>query len=237
VQNLANANLSQLGTVDQANGASAATITSTLGAATFPLAAAATGTLLINGVDVSSAIGAAGSSSERVSQVVNAINGAQGQTGVSAVYDATTDKIDLTSANTITVTGTGTAATIGLDAASGDGSATAAASTGISGLNLLTYASSSLAITQIDAALSQVSAQRANLGAVQNQFSSAVASLQTTSENTSAALSTIQDTDFAAETANLTRAQILQQAGTAMLGQANTAPQQILSLLQHLAGS
>ncbi|MCC2658576.1 MAG: flagellin/flagellar hook associated protein [Panacagrimonas sp.] len=75
-------------------------------------------------------------------------------------------------------------------------------------------------------------AARANLGALQNRFTSVVASLTATSENLSASRGRIQDADFAKETANLTRAQILQQAGTAMLAQANAAPQNVLSLLR-----
>jgi flagellin len=84
----------------------------------------------------------------------------------------------------------------------------------------------------MDSALSQVNSARATLGAIQNRFESVVQSLAGTAENLSAARSRIQDTNFAAETANLTRAQILQQAGTAMLAQANSAPQNVLSLLQ-----
>src|SRR6185436_8659742 len=82
------------------------------------------------------------------------------------------------------------------------------------------------------AALSQVTSIRADLGAVQNRFSSTVSNLQATSENLSAARSRILDADFAAETALLTRAQILQQAGTAILAQANAIPQNVLSLLR-----
>ncbi len=77
-----------------------------------------------------------------------------------------------------------------------------------------------------------VSSSRATFGAVQNRFESVVVNLTTYSENLSAARSRIQDADFASETANLTRAQILQQAGVAMLAQANTIPQSALSLLQ-----
>ena len=73
---------------------------------------------------------------------------------------------------------------------------------------------------------------RATLGATQNRFSSVVSSLQTAAENLSASRSRIQDADFAAETANLTRAQILQQAGTAMLAQANALPNNVLTLLR-----
>jgi flagellin len=80
--------------------------------------------------------------------------------------------------------------------------------------------------------LSAISTARANMGAIQNRFSSVVANLSTTSENLAAARSRIQDADFAAETAKLTRNQILQQAGTAMLAQANQAPQGVLALLR-----
>jgi flagellin len=88
------------------------------------------------------------------------------------------------------------------------------------------------AITVIDAALAQVSSSRGELGAVQNRFSTVVNTLQSTSENLSASRSRIQDADFAAETANLSRAQILQQAGTAMVAQANQLPQGVLALLK-----
>ena len=74
--------------------------------------------------------------------------------------------------------------------------------------------------------------ERAILGAVQNRFESVIRNVQNTAENLSAARSRIQDADFAAETAALTRAQILQQAGVSMLAQANTVPQNVLSLLQ-----
>jgi flagellin len=87
-------------------------------------------------------------------------------------------------------------------------------------------------IALVDGALQAVNGQRAKFGALQSRFESTIANLRVTSENLSASRSRIRDTDFAAETANLTRAQILQQAGTAMLAQANALPQQVLSLLQ-----
>lgn len=87
-------------------------------------------------------------------------------------------------------------------------------------------------ITSADSFLSAVSSARAKLGAVQNRFESVIRNTQNTAENLSAARSRIQDADFAAETAALTRAQILQQAGVAMLSQANSVPQNVLSLLQ-----
>jgi flagellin len=107
-----------------------------------------------------------------------------------------------------------------------------ATSSNIASLDVQTAASATNAITTIDTALATVNAARANLGAIQNRFASVVSTLQTTSENLSAAKSRIMDTDFAAETANMTRGNILQQAGTAMLAQANQLPSMVLSLLK-----
>ena len=87
-------------------------------------------------------------------------------------------------------------------------------------------------IDNIDAALDTVSAQRATLGASQSRFDAVIANLQISIENQSAARSRITDTDFAAETANLSRAQILQQAGNAMVAQANQLPEQVMQLLR-----
>jgi flagellin len=95
-----------------------------------------------------------------------------------------------------------------------------------------TGANAQNAISVIDAALAQINSSRADLGAVQNRFGSAIANLATTAENLSASRSRIQDADFAAESAGMTRNQILQQAGTAMLAQANSLPQNVLSLLR-----
>jgi flagellin len=87
-------------------------------------------------------------------------------------------------------------------------------------------------ITALDAALDTINSERATYGAVQNRFEAVISNLQISAENQSAAKSRIMDADFAKETAALTRAQILQQAGTAMLAQANAAPQGVLSLLR-----
>nr|WP_301331526.1 flagellin [Sinimarinibacterium sp. NLF-5-8] len=88
------------------------------------------------------------------------------------------------------------------------------------------------ALTTLDAALKTVGTERSNLGAQQSRFEMVIENLNTTSENLSQSRSRIMDTDFAAETANMTRAQILQQAGVAMLAQANQLPQNVLSLLR-----
>ncbi|MCY1445311.1 A-type flagellin [compost metagenome] len=87
------------------------------------------------------------------------------------------------------------------------------------------------AVIIIDQAIQSIDARRADLGAVQNRFENTISNLQNISENVSAARGRIQDTDFAAETANLTKNQILQQAGTSILAQANQLPQAVLSLL------
>ena len=103
---------------------------------------------------------------------------------------------------------------------------------GVNAVDISTQAGADAAITSADAALTLVDTQRGDLGAIQNRFESIIASGQVTAENVSAARSRILDADFAAETANLSRAQILQQAGTAMLAQANQQAQNVLSLLR-----
>jgi len=102
----------------------------------------------------------------------------------------------------------------------------------VSGIDISTSAGANNALATIDAALTSVNNNRASLGAVQNRFASTISNLQITSENLSAARSRIQDTDFASETASLTRGQILQQAGTAILAQANSLPNGVLALLR-----
>nr|MBO2512002.1 flagellin [Gammaproteobacteria bacterium] len=102
----------------------------------------------------------------------------------------------------------------------------------VSNIDISTQIGSQKALEVLDKALSFVDSARAELGAVQNRFDNTIANLQNIAENASAARSRIQDTDFAAETANLTKNQVLQQAGTAILAQANQLPQAVLSLLR-----
>jgi len=102
----------------------------------------------------------------------------------------------------------------------------------VSSLSVTTASNASAAITSADNALSTINSIRATLGSIQSRFESVVANLQTTAENLSASRSRIMDADFASETANLTKAQILQQSGIAMLAQANAIPQNVLALLQ-----
>jgi flagellin len=110
--------------------------------------------------------------------------------------------------------------------------ATNADITGATGGALTDAATSTAALTAIDTALDTVNGERAKYGATQNRFESAIGVLQVSAENQAAAKSRITDADFATETANLSRAQILQQAGSAMIAQANQLPQQVLSLLR-----
>ena len=164
--------------------------------------------------------------------MVNAINLVSGQTNVGASYDSSTGQITLrSSSGAITMTGTvNLAATAGFTNATG--SAAASATTGITGLNVQSYANSQLAITQLDAALAQISTARGNLGAVQARFENAIDSINVTTENVTTARGRIVDADFAVESANLARAQVLQQAGTAMVAQANALPNGVLQLLK-----
>ena len=107
-----------------------------------------------------------------------------------------------------------------------------AGSLGVSGLDFSSLTGASAALSSIDAAITTVSNSRANLGAVQNRFEHTIANLSVAAENLSASESRIRDTDMAQEMVSFTRAQILSQAGTAMLAQANSAPQSVLSLLR-----
>jgi flagellin len=104
--------------------------------------------------------------------------------------------------------------------------------TTISTSNVLTVTAANNAIYRMDAALTSVTNLRSTFGSIQNRFESVIANLTASAENITAARSRIQDADFAQETANLTRAQILQQAGIAMLAQANALPNNVLTLLR-----
>jgi flagellin len=142
------------------------------------------------------------------------LNGSSGAMGFQVGPDnASTDMITV-NMNSI-ATGAGMAASI-----------TGAAAT------ISTAGSALTAMSNLDTAIDEVTTARSMLGSVQNRFESVVANLATSSENLQAARSRIMDADFAVETSNLSRAQVLQQAGNAMLAQANQAPQQVMSLLR-----
>ena len=192
-------------------------------------------------------IEAASSETARLGQVVEAINRKTADTGVSAFLvdneDGTFDvellssKINAagTAPETVTFSAGFTATATGILTASGSAADTAAStadSTGISNIDVTTEKGAYIAMKKLDAALDDVNGARAKLGAVQSRFENAVANIQIGVENLSASRGRIMDADFAKETANLSRSQILQQAGTAMVAQANQAPQGVLSLLR-----
>jgi flagellin len=133
--------------------------------------------------------------------------------------------IRLTAAEAITIGGTPTEA--GFTATS-----LALGNSALNNASVTTVSNANTAISRIDAALTAVSSLRSTFGAIQNRFESTVSNLQATSENLSASRSRVQDADFAEETAALTKNQILQQAGVAMLAQANSLPQNVLALLR-----
>jgi flagellin len=149
-------------------------------------------------------------------------------TGLTAATTHGTVKLE--AAKDIVISG-GAVASAGLTAATTTATAGAAVST-VKDMNVLTATSALKALDTIDGALASINNSRAALGAYQNRFASVVANQQTTVENLSASRGRIQDADFAKETANLSRAQVLQQAGTAMLSQANQSSQGVLSLLR-----
>jgi flagellin len=224
VASIANATLAQLG--GTTNIATASVAASALTGFANAIAA---GDVTIDGVALG-AITAAGSAMERANQVVAAINNVSPQTGTSASYDAATGQVSLRR-NTGSIVIAGAGATVA-DFGFGAATTAAVATTGIAGLNVSGFGSAQTALVQIDNALTQINTSRANLGAIQSRFEVVVANIAVTAENVTAARGRIMDADFAAETANMSRASILQQAGTAMVAQANQLPQQVLQLLQ-----
>jgi flagellin len=207
-----------------------------------------------NEIDLTSAIAGADATvtGEEVAAAINAIDGFSasfadgnltiskddgsnftiGEAGADAAgAEGLASSATTTYRGTVSITSTGVDLTIGGAAASKAGlTAQTTEATGNT-LTVETVEGANALISAIDSALNTVNGSRATLGAIQNRFESVVTSLQTSSESLSAARSRIQDTDFASETANLTKSQILQQAGMAMMAQANSLPQSVLSLL------
>jgi flagellin len=155
--------------------------------------------------------------------------------------DGTTLQVGANAGDTITITlGTSAMTASGLGVAlrstttsyTYSGSIAVGSTTTTTGIGITTASAATSALSLIDAALNTIDTFRGKLGAIQSRLESTVSNLMNISENTAAARSRIMDADFAAETANLTRAQILQQAGVAMLSQANAIPQTALALLQ-----
>jgi flagellin len=195
-------------------------------------AATVAGDLIINGVAIDGVDGAAGSASVQGDDLVVVINKQSAATGVVATNNGgilTLDSVDgseisiefaeLNAAATANATGL-----IETNASDSQGSS-------VDDINISTQSGATAAIEVVDLALEQINSQRADLGAINNRLDFTVSNLSNVAENTSAARSRIMDADFASETAELSRAQVLQQASQAILAQANARPQQVLSLL------
>ena len=226
ISSITDANTAALGSVSTNSSTELTVAASTL----TDLTAVSAGDLLINGTDIG-ALAAASSAAERAGQLVNAINNISATTGVGASYDSATGNLTLNSDALIVTTGAANDATqVGFANDTGLGAVTT--TTGIDTLTVANYAGAQTAISLVDDAIATINTARGTLGAVQTRFESIVSNVQVASENLQAARSRIMDADFAAETAALTKAQILQQAGISVLSQANAQPQNVLALLQ-----
>ena len=146
----------------------------------------------------------------------------------SGVANTATGKLTLSASSNIIIGGTGSA-DIGYAAG---GQTIALGTKTLANQNVLTVAAANATIAAVDSALATVSGFDSQLGAIQNRFTAAVGNLQATNQNLTQSRSTLQDTNFAAETANLTQSNVLEQAGISVLAQANQQPQLILKLLQ-----
>jgi flagellin len=160
------------------------------------------------------------------------ISGASSGTGAalaaSGTATTTQGQVTLSAASNIVIGGTGSA-DVGFTAG---GQTISLGNATLANQNVLTVAGANATIASVDSALATVSAFQSQLGAIQNRFTAAVSNLTSTSQNLTQSRSTIQDANFAQETANLTQAQVLEQAGISVLAQANQEPQLILKLLQ-----
>jgi len=202
-------------------------------------AAVLEGDLVINGVEIGAVTPTAATIAGLTSELVEQINAKTAETGVVAtavtsdgtVGTLTSYTLNSVSGDEISIDFAGTTATQALLALNETNDSTLTGDS-IANVDISTAAGAQDAIDVIDTALEQINSTRADLGAVNNRLDFTVSNLMNVSENTSAARSQIQDADFAQETANLSRAQVLQQASQAMLAQANAAPQQVLSLLR-----
>ncbi|HEY8025398.1 MAG TPA: flagellin [Burkholderiaceae bacterium] len=157
-----------------------------------------------------------------------AANGNLDPTVANTGGSTTTGTLSLNSSSAINLTDTDAGVALGYGGLTGYSSKLSSLAT----LDITSVSGANSAINIIDASINQINAQQADLGAIQNRFTSTIGNLNTSSTNLSAARSRIQDTDYASETANLAHYQILQQAGTAMLAQANSLPNSILTLLR-----
>jgi len=246
---------------ESGTGVTATASTSVAGAVDSGATGDEAGTVAINGVDIALDLGAGATGVAETVARINAVSGSTGVIASAGAVDGVdltasdgrnivVGALGSTSGTTPVIADFGltagtTRGTVTLsddtdivvgDTALGFTEATTTAAT-VAGTSIATATVDSVtnansAILAVDAALATVNSTRATLGAVQSRFDSVVSSVQTTAENLSASRSRILDADFASETANLTKQQILQQSGIAMLAQANSIPQNVLALLQ-----
>ncbi len=184
----------------------------------------ATGDLTIQGTDMSG-------SYKDAQALVDAIN-AKGISGVAAYYDQANKSVHLSSQTDLTVAGTKAGTGTGNLGFAGAGATPITTSGSLEDSSVKTVNGANDTISRVDAALSSISSMRSDLGAIQNRFDSTISNLQTISQNLDSSRSQIQDADFAQETANMSSANILQQAGVSVLAQANSSTQAVLKLLQ-----
>ncbi|HXZ58815.1 MAG TPA: flagellin [Steroidobacteraceae bacterium] len=240
VSSVASANTSALGTLYTAAGPTTAAAMTAGQTGSLTITTTPTGGSAMTAVSTGSftVTGNVAADLKTVAAAINAVSGQDG--GIIATVNATGNGISLSST---------TSSSVAVAAGGSNGASVTLANIGINAANTVTAAgtttnlnvgavtsvdASNLALAQIDAALQQVAATGAQLGAYQNRFQSAIQGLNTDSTNLQSARSQIQDTDYAAATSQLSKAQILQQASTAMVAQANMIPQNILTLLQKL---
>jgi flagellin len=236
--------------------------TTTTGGAAAGTSTAATSAndILINGVDIG-IIGIAATAPQQATQVAAAINAKSAQTGVTATFNTTDNKISLSAVDgrniVVAQTAVGTTATgitagtftstltltsnssAGITVGGTSGGLAAVNITGgfttavaAAGVDLTTASSAQSALTTLDRAINTITDSRAAMGAYQNRLTASISNLETTSMNLQASRSRILDTDYAKETTNLAKSQIITQAATAMLAQANQSAQSVLALLK-----
>jgi flagellin len=238
-----------------------AVVDATTVSVTAASAAATTFTLGINGVTITGTTDAtAKGAASSIASAINAVSSQTGvtaslETGATGVYKLTAadgrniqlvttsvgssgitagvsyGKLSLTSSQSSGITVGGTAAAA-IGAAPAYTAATATAGAGVSSLNLTTVSGAQSALSTLDQAINTITDSRASMGAYQNRLAATISNLETTSVNLSASRSRILDTDYAKETTNLAKAQIITQAATAMLAQANQSAQSVLALLK-----
>jgi len=213
--------------------------TTVKGSAASTLATAITGGVgsqfIVNGQSIT--VASAASAAAEATAITSSINSNTVLKAEGIVASDNAGVLSISGGTESTVNLTGTASVISALVGTGNANPTvnsyqAATSGSLAGVSVLTVADAQNAIQTIDAALTQVGTIQGQLGAVQNRFTSVISNLTSSEQNASSAQSTIEDTDYASATSSLSRAQVLSQAATAIIAQANQLPQQVLKLLQ-----